>query len=276
MVIFGAMRILELSHLVVEQHALEALPLLRYVIADCYLPTNIDNPSSISLLIINDGQNMEEIRFADMLNELLADGAIQPVLCVALHADGHRKREYATAAMPDYAGRGDLSAAHQQFVLETVIPYVMRMYALTSFAGIYYAGFSLGGLSALDMVWNHPSVFAGAAVFSGSLWWRSRALDDDYEDDRDRIMHALIRAGAYHAGLRFYFTTGSMDEQHDRNNNGIIDSIDDTQDLVAELKAKGYGDNDITYLNYEDGQHDLPTWKRAFKPFLLEWFGTGS
>ena len=94
-------------------------------------------------------------------------------------------------------------------------------------------------------------------------------MNDGYNDDTDRIMHQLIRDGKFAEGLQFYFTTGSLDETADRNNNGIIDSIDDTLALIEELKKKGYTDNEIKYINYEDGKHDVATWARAFPAFLL-------
>ena len=62
-----------------------------------------------------------------------------------------------------------------------------------------------------------------------------------------------------------------MDEVMDRNNNGIIDSIDDTLDLIKELEAKGYDpQQDIYYLEMTDGRHDIPTWSRAM-PAFLQW-----
>ena len=61
----------------------------------------------------------------------------------------------------------------------------------------------------------------------------------------------------------------------DRNNNGIIDSIDDTLGLIEELEKKGYkNEKDIRYVNYEDGKHDVKTWGRAM-PAFLKW-GWGS
>ena len=120
------------------------------------------------------------------------------------------------------------------------------------------------------MTWHYPDIFSIASVFSGSLWWRTKKLDDDYNDDTDRIMHQQIRKGEYTPGLRFYFTTGSMDETADRNNNGIIDSIDDTLDLIKELRRLGYNpEYEVKYINYEDGKHDVPTWGRAMPAFLL-------
>jgi enterochelin esterase-like enzyme len=87
-------------------------------------------------------------------------------------------------------------------------------------------------------------------------------------------MHQKIRNGKYYSGLQFYFTTGSLDETADRNNNGIIDSIDDTRALIGELKNKGYNtEYDIKYINYEDGKHDVATWGRAMPQFLLWGWG---
>ncbi|GAC1486213.1 MAG: hypothetical protein NVS1B13_13530 [Flavisolibacter sp.] len=136
------------------------------------------------------------------------------------------------------------------------------------------AGFSLGGLSALDIVWRHWNNFSLVGVFSGSFWWRTKDLNDDYNDDTDRIIHQLIKNGTYHPGLRFYFTTGSLDETADRNNNGVIDSIDDTLDLVKELTQLGYKmGEEINYVNYQDGKHDVVTWARAMPSFLLWGWG---
>jgi hypothetical protein len=82
-------------------------------------------------------------------------------------------------------------------------------------------------------------------------------------------MHQQIRKGKYASWLKFFFQCGNMDEIKDRNKNGIIDSIDDTLDLINELETKGYSkENDIEYLEIKDGLHDVPTWGRAFPEFL--------
>jgi predicted alpha/beta superfamily hydrolase len=133
-----------------------------------------------------------------------------------------------------------------------------------------FAGFSLGGLSALDIVWNHAGEFVRAGVFSGSLWWRRKAYEDGYDDEQDRLMHLQIRKGGFAPWLRFFIQCGCLDEAEDRNNNGVIDSIDDALDLIVELKAKGYTEEHIQYLELPDGKHDVPTWAEAF-PAFLKW-----
>ncbi|MEI9808743.1 MAG: alpha/beta hydrolase-fold protein [Bacteroidota bacterium] len=143
---------------------------------------------------------------------------------------------------------------------------------LGSFRETAFAGFSLGGLMALDIVWSYPKEFSRAGIFSGSLWWRNiDQQEKEYDDDKHRIIHQLIRKGKYQPGLKFFFQCGNMDEVMDRNNNGIIDSIDDTLDLIKELEAKGYdAKKDICYLEMSDGKHDIPTWGRAM-PGFLKW-----
>lgn len=246
--------------------------LKRDVIVDFFLPKNVADPSSMSLLLINDGQNMEEMGMEALLNQLYAEGMIRPVLCAAVHAGKDRKMEYGVTAQADYLGRGARAGAHTAFIMDELLPYINERYAIPSFREKVFAGFSLGGLSALDIVWNHPGEFQKAGVFSGSFWWRMiDQANEEYDDDRHRIMHQEIRNGTYKPGLKFFFQCGNMDETDDRNNNGIIDSIDDTLDLISDLVQKGYDrEKDILYLEMADGKHDIPTWARAM-PVFLKW-----
>lgn len=264
------MLIEDLPKLIVEQKALASTDLKRQVIVDFYLPKNIVDPAELSLLLINDGQNLDEMEFSKMLNSLLASNQITPLLCVGIHAGKDRKNEYGTAGVLDYNGRGAKAAAYEKFILAQLLPFIFTNYGINKFKEKAFAGFSMGGLTAIDLTWKHPSDFSIAGVFSGSLWWRSKDYDHNYNDDTDRIIHQQIRKGKYHEGLKFYFTTGSLDEMADRNNNGIIDSIDDTLALISELKKLGYTeDEDICYINYDDGKHDIATWGRGMPGFLL-------
>ncbi|MOA53154.1 hypothetical protein D3C78_1765700 [compost metagenome] len=68
--------------------------------------------------------------------------------------------------------------------------------------------------------------------------------------------------------------TGTEDEKADRNMNFIIDSIDDSIDVIKELLIKGYKrPEDITYYEMVGGKHDIQTWGKAMFPFLIWAFG---
>jgi len=259
----------QMSGILVENAFVPSAYLEREVIVDFYLPKNISNLSSINLLLINDGQDLPKFHFNAMLDNLHKHHEIEPLLCVGIHCGPERRMEYGTTIISDYKGRGAKASAYENFVMEELIPYIQNTYKLDSFKQKAYAGFSLGGLSAIDTVWNHPEEFSLAGVFSGSLWWRLKALDDGYVEETDRIMHKKIREGEFVPGLKFYFTTGSLDEKMDRNKNGIIDSIDDTIGLIEELEKKGYEmGKDIVYVNFEHGRHDVHTWGKAMPDFL--------
>lgn len=264
--------------LLVHQLLYPSLYLEREVIIDCYIPTGISSLNNISLLLINDGQDLPKMPFDKILGSLLQTKEIEPVFCVGIHCSADRKNEYGTARFLDYKGRGAKAHLYTAFIMLELLPFLRSEYQIDSFKDKSFAGFSLGGLCALDIVWNQHYEFRYAAVFSGSLWWRDKShLDKDFDEDKDRIMQKQIRNGGYVPWLKFFFEVGTLDETEDRNSNGIIDSIDDTCAVIDELVNKGYNPKtDINYLEIKDGSHDVATWARAFPSFLKWIWGTGS
>lgn len=257
-----------ITNILTEQSVIESEFLERDVLVDSYLPTNIEKPEQMSLLLINDGQDLPKMPFDEILNDLIDGGEIAPLVCIGIHCGPERKMEYGIASQADFKGRGAKANLYTKFVFEELLPLIRKKYYVHSFKEKSYAGFSLGALSALDIAWNHPQEFTKVGVFSGSLWWRSKGYNEGYDESKHRIVHKQIREGNFYPWLKFFFECGAADEGEDRNKNGIIDSIDDTLDLIAELKKKGYTDADIKYLELADGKHDVPTWGRAFPEFL--------
>lgn len=264
------------SALLVNQHLFASLYLEREVIIDCYIPTGIKSLNNISLILINDGQDLPKMPFDTILGNLIGSKEIEPVFCVGIHCSTDRKNEYGTARFLDYKGRGAKAHLYTAFIMLELLPFLRKEYHIDSFKDKSFAGFSLGGLCALDIVWNQHYEFRYAAVFSGSLWWRDKSqLDVDFDEDKNRIMQKQIRDGSYVPWLKFFFEVGTLDETEDRNRNGVIDSIDDTCDTIKELVKKGYNaKTDIQYLELKDGKHDVATWARAFPAFLKWIWGT--
>ena len=257
-----------LSSIVVEQGTLHSEYLERNVIFDVYLPVNFMQPEHISLLLVNDGQDLVKMPFDEILDSLISGEEIEPLVCIGIHCGPDRKMEYGTAYSADYKGRGAKAGLYTKFIFEELLPHIRKVYNTPSFKHKSFAGFSLGALSALDIVWNHASEFNKIGLFSGSLWWRRKGYDDGYDDEQDRLMHLQVRKGGFHPWLKFFIECGKSDETADRNENGVIDSIDDALDLIIELKAKGYTDEHIQYLELEEGKHDVATWAIAFPDFL--------
>ncbi|MBD2755352.1 alpha/beta hydrolase [Spirosoma validum] len=256
--------------------SLYSVPLKRTVHLDIVFPPAYDEypqkrtgGEPLPVLYLNDGQDLPRLRMTDVLDSLYQKKAIRPFILVAIHA-GDRIQEYGTAAQADYMHRGSKAGLYTDFVLTELLPYIKKHYRVSGDpAKSVFAGFSLGGLSAFDLVFHHPDRFSRAGVFSGSFWWRSKSSEEGYRDETDRIMHDLVRKGVYTPSLKFWFETGTDDETSDRNNNGVIDSIDDTLDLISELVKKGYNrERDIRYVEVQGGQHNQQTWSQIMPDFL--------
>jgi iron(III)-enterobactin esterase len=245
----------------------------REVICDVLMPDGINNTQPLSLLLLNDGQEIEALEIKQTLQSLYDSNKITPLVIVAIHAGEERLQEYGVAGRPDFKKRGAKADLYTQFIKEELLPAITELLPDNKLTSTAFAGFSLGGLSALDIAWNNPQLFDKVGVFSGSLWWRSKEIGKGYTD-ADRIAHAMIKDTTGNPGLKFWLQTGTKDETADRNNNGIIDSIDDTIDLIKELEAKGYKrPEDINYVEVVGGGHDAATWAKAMPKFLCWAFG---
>lgn len=260
----------------VKQHLISSNFLQREVRINIYLPPQYKRLGirTYPTVFFNDGQDMEAVSLEKNLKKLYERNSIDPIIVVAIYA-ADRLQEYGTENKPDYLNRGNKAANYTNFVLDELLPFVRTAYRVSKDAHKNaFAGFSLGGLSAMDIVWNHSEYFKIAGIFSGALWWRSKPFDEE-NPDADRIIHTMIEKSRKREHLRFWLQTGTKDETADRNNNGIIDAIDDTNDLILELNKLGYkSDNkEIKYVEVIDGEHNQKTWGKILPDFLIWAFG---
>jgi len=246
--------------------------LQRTVRIDLYQPASGFANEYAELLLINDGQDLLKMPFKRMVESVEARYKLVPLLIAGIHCGEDRVHEYGMSVGPDYKGWGSKAAAYEQFVVEELLPFIRSRFHNVELKRVSFAGFSLGGLSALDIAWNNPEVFSQAGVFSASLWWRDMDKDDKrYQPWINRMMHRQIAEGEFRPGMRFFFECGENDEFEDRNRNGVIDSIDDTIDIMRILIRKGYREGrDLYYLQMPDGRHDVESWAKAL-PAFLEW-----
>ncbi|WP_373512338.1 alpha/beta hydrolase [Persicitalea sp.] len=255
--------------LLFKEMRLYSAHLKRLVKLTLLQPAILPDTIPMSVLLVFDGQDFPALRMQKTLEENCLGFPEKPLLVVGIHANKDRIYEYGTASQPDYAYRGNKAANTTHFVTSELMPYLKANFTLSKNRSDWsVAGFSLSGLMAMDIAWHHSEYFSQVGVFSGSFWWRQRALEDDYEES-DRIMHSIIRNTPSRPPIKFWFQTGTRDEESDRDNDGIIDSIDDTLDLIAELERKGFAwGNDIRYEEVQDGEHHPSTWAKVFPDFL--------
>jgi enterochelin esterase-like enzyme len=230
--------------------------------------------STYNLLILNDGQDIEKFRVRAITDSLYKKGLLQPLVIVAVQA-GDRMQEYGVSGKPDYMGRGSMAGQYDDFINSELYFYAKKQAGVRKFNSVAIAGCSLGGLSAFDVAWNHPEKINKVGVFSGSFWWRDKAVEDSsYSDEKNRIMYAKLKASRKKPKLLYWFYAGGAEETSDRNKDSIIDVIGDTKDIVRLIQQKNISSaGDITYKEAKSGKHDYADWSAVLPDFLLWAFG---
>ena len=263
----SAIQIDSLTHL--PSRYLKTTRTVRVFLPEDYRRTRLRYP----VLYANDGQDMEALGLVRTLDSLIHRGDIPPVIVVAVHASDRRLQEYGTSGEPNAQGLGADAEGYERFLAEELVPLINRGYRVHR-APEHTAlmGWSLGALSAFDVAWRHSDVFGMVGAFSGSFWWRT---DDSTVGDRQasRIMHRRIRETRSVPALRAWFEAGRSDERDDRDGNGVIDAIQDTRELMAELERKGWETGTrMTYVEVAGG-HNPQTWGSVLPDFLRWAFG---
>ena len=142
----------------------------------------------LNLLILNDGQDIAQLRVKTITDSLYKKGLIQPLVIVGVHAND-RTHEYGVSGSPDYKKNGARADKYSSFIKNELLDFVKKKTGVRKFKTVVIGGCSQGGLSALDIAWDNADMIDKAGVFSGSFWWRDKdANAKDYSDDNNRIL----------------------------------------------------------------------------------------
>lgn len=245
---------------------------------EVYLPPGYDDAPTrrYPVLYSNDGQALAVMDLPTLLTTEIFTGQMAPIIIVAIHSTQARTDEYALAGQRARDSNGAAASAYQQFILTELMPMIEGRYrVLKGPRGTAMMGFSFGALSAFDMVWNHPERFGLAGLFSGSFWWR----DNDgtaAERQAGRLAHRMVKQGSGRPGLRFWFMSARQEETDDRDGNGVIDAIQDADELIDVLEQKGYHRGGDIGREVVDGDHSVQTWARTLPDFLHWAYPTGN
>ena len=247
----------------------KSLALNRAVQADLIMPFQMDKTKKYPLLILNDGQDMQPMKMKQIVEDVWKKKISKPFILIAPHTH-NRLEEYGVVDHPDFKRRGKLASSYSTFITYELLPQLKQKISVSDFEEIAIGGFSLGGLSAFDIAWNNAELFSKVCVCSGSFWWRKKDLKHGYTE-ADRIMHEVVRTTKAKPGIKIWLQCGTLDETADRNNNGIIDSIDDTLDLIKELEVHGFArGKDLVYNEVIGGKHTLETYGIVL-PYFFQW-----
>src|SRR5688572_11719176 len=91
--------------IIVETIELPSEALQRTITINFYGPASNPADNQLSLLLLNDGQDIEAMGFDKMIAYLLQTETITPLLCVGIHCGEDRLQEYGMISSPDFKGR---------------------------------------------------------------------------------------------------------------------------------------------------------------------------
>jgi len=229
-----------------------------------------DDKSEMHLLLLNDGQDMEQLKVKETLTGLYKKNLLQPVIIVGIHA-ANRNDIYGVAGYPDYQNRGSKADTYAAFIDNELYAFIKKRAGVRKFKSVTIAGTSLGGLSAFDIAWHHADKIDQVGVLSGSFWWRDKdAAAPGYSDETSRILLANIKSSRKKPHLKYWFYVGDKEETNDRDKDAVIDAVDDTKDLITIIQNKNVcPPGDIVFNESKEGKHDYESWSKVFPKFLL-------
>ena len=259
-----------------------------------YLPPGYaQSTARYPVLYANDGQDMQAVGLQATLAALYGEHAIEPVIVVAIdmlhdRASGYglsdRRRGQSVVGGSRIGAIGLKAAEYSSWVATSLVPYIDAHYRTRADTGQRTVlGWSLGALNAFNLIWQYPDVFGKVGAMSPSFW-----LAGDRSDavavQRSRLAQAMVDRGPRRRGLRFWFAAGTAEETNDRDHDGVIDVVDDLQDLVdgyrgdgvqrRGLRQLGYStagaDADVTVFLLPDGHHQQASWAKML-PVFLRW-----
>ena len=276
-----------------------------------YLPPNYGDATAASrrypVLYANDGQDMPAVALQETLARFYREHAIEPVIVVAIdmlvdRASGYGLSDRAMArSVVGGSPIGPIGTRAQDYsawVATTLVPYIDAHYRTRqSVRDRSVLGWSLGALNAFNLGWEYPDVFGRVGAFSPSFWLaadRTSAATIEHT----RLVQGMVDRGPRRAGLKMWFAVGTAEETSDRDGNGIIDAVNDVQDVIngyrgtdgfhaRGLKQLGYSVNldyarhpsrraDIALFLLQGGKHNQAAWGQMLPPFLLWAYGQHS
>lgn len=149
-----------------------------------YTPPGWNRNNPLPVVYLADGAAVSG--FANTLEPAIRTGSVPPVILVGIEnapsmpagltnyrpEDDQRSQEY----LEGWQGGAERFAAHEAFVLQTVLPHMEREFGASSAPkDRVVGGFSNGGAWAISMAARHPDVFRGVLALSPSNTGRQGA-----------------------------------------------------------------------------------------------------
>jgi enterochelin esterase-like enzyme len=215
-----------------------------------YTPANYAGKGKLLPLILQfDGESyIIDVAAPTMLNNMIAQKAIPPVVVAFLHSQGTRNEDLQP------------NAKFQQFISAELVPWIRERYRISKDPKVnVVAGSSFGGLAAAYTAFVHPEIFGNVLSQSGSFWWSPTYLQDVSPSPNAGWMVKQFAESALKP-LRFYMSVGSWESAGMLSGNRMLRSV---------LTGKG---NEVMYSEVVSG-HNYANFQQSFPDGLIALLG---
>jgi enterochelin esterase-like enzyme len=215
-----------------------------------YTPANYAGKGKpLPLILQFDGESyIIDVAAPTMLNNMIAQKAIPPVIVAFLHSQGTRNEDLQP------------NAKFQQFIGTELVPRIRERYRVSKEPKLnVVSGSSFGGLAAGYTAFVHPEIFGNVLSQSGSFWWSPTYLEDVSPSPNAGWMVKQF-AESNLKPIRFYMSVGSWESAGMLSGNRILRSV---------LMGKG---NEVTYSEVVSG-HNYANVQESFPDGLIALLG---
>lgn len=207
-----------------------------------YVPNDYNKQvDPYGVLVLNDGKEYLAMGAENVLDNLISDKKIPPIVTVFVESTDNRMTELMCSE--DFAS----------FTTEELMPWVRENFNITSDPKkSIIGGLSLGGLTASFLGLKHPELFGNVLSQSGSYWYKR----EDVEDDKKCNWMAKQFESIDKLNLKFYLNVGILE--------GDI-MLKFNKQFRDTLINKGY---DVIYGEFKSG-HDYLCWGETLADGLI-------
>ncbi|MGN6495587.1 MAG: alpha/beta hydrolase [Agriterribacter sp.] len=229
-----------------------------------------DDKTTINLLLLNDGQEADNIRLATTMDSLYKKDQIEPLVVVAVHA-GNRKEEFGVAGAAGTNNAGAKADHYDSFFNNELYPFAKKKAGVRKFKSVTIAGFGASALSALDIAWTHSDKISRVGLFSPAFN-RKENKELAAEDSLcTGMMHEKIQSSRKRPNLQFWIYAGKNGKTGLPNDDA--DNIFNCSGAFVELLSakKFISDGDIVYTR--GLTNNAAAWQEQLPEFLKWAFG---
>jgi enterochelin esterase-like enzyme len=210
--------------------------------ATMYTPANYtgkDKP--LPLVLQFDAESyITDVAAITMLDNMIAQKAIPPVIVAFLHSQGTRNDDLQP------------NAKFQQFIGAELVPWIRERYRVSKDPKLnVVSGSSFGGLAAGYTAFVHPEIFGNVLSQSGSFWW-SPTYTQDVTPSPNAGWMVKQFAEAKPKPIRFYMSVGAWESAGMLSGNRILRSV-----LVGKGNVVVYNEV-VSGHNYANFQQSFP------------------